>query len=45
MVTDAVDTYSSLVMSEVQTRLKALQNLWISQKVAKKKAIDDLVYR
>lgn len=43
LVTDAVDTYSSLVMSEVQTRLKALQNLWVSQRAAKKKAIDDKV--
>eukprot|EP01046_Picozoa_sp_COSAG06_P053338 COSAG06_NODE_9196_length_1960_cov_2.310048_1_plen_312_part_01 len=43
LVTDAVETYSSLVMSEVQTRLKTLQNLWISQKVAKKKAIDEKV--
>ena len=42
-VTDAVDTYGSLVMSEVQTRLKALQTLWVSQKVARKKAIDDKV--
>lgn len=43
LVTDAVETYSSLVMSEVQTRLKILQTLWISQKAAKKKAIDDRV--
>jgi hypothetical protein len=43
LVTDAVETYSNLVMSEVQTRLKSLQNLWISQKVAKKKSIDDRV--
>lgn len=43
LVTDAVETYGSLVMSEVQSRLKTLQNLWVSQKVAKKKAIDDKV--
>jgi hypothetical protein len=43
LVTDAVETYGSLVMSEVQTRLKSLQNFWSSQKVAKKKSIDDRV--
>ena len=43
LVSDAVETYSSLVMSEVQKRLKSLQNFWVSQKVAKKKSIDDRV--
>ena len=42
-VTDAVDSYGSLVMSEVQTRLKNLQGVWMSQKVARKKATDEKV--